>query len=118
MAAIIRVAKMINAIIIIIAAAVITIGILIFIIKIKSAKIKKLKFEIDAKDLQIARAAQNIKALTDYQRITNEIRANHREIIHDIENVKEGEDEKINNILHRIIDANNKRVRNSNTRND
>ena len=102
----------------IIVVAIIGIGVLIFLLKRKIEQIKKLKFEVKQKDLHIQKAAQNIKALTDYQRVTAEIRKNHRDLITEIENTKVGEDEKIDNIIHRVVTANNKLVQNRNTGSD
>ena len=91
---------------------------LIIAIKTLSGKINKLKIENAGKDKAIERAAQNIKALTDYHRAIKEIRKNKKEIITRIGNVQEGDDEEIDNILSDIITANNKRVQNNNRKRD
>ena len=91
---------------------------LIFIIKITFDKISKLKNEIASKDFAIERAAQNLKALTDYERLIQKIRTNHFGFIKRIGKVKENDDEEINNILRDIVTLNNVRVSNRNTSTD
>lgn len=70
------------------------------------------------KDIIIENASQNLKALTDHQRVIQNIRQNHDEVITRIEKVKKGNDEEINNIMRDLINANNRSVSDSRKNNN
>lgn len=115
---VIQAIRMMQALIIIIGILIAAGAILFFLLRRKIKQNRALKFEIERKDLQIERAAQNIKALTDYHRATDEIRKNRNDIINRIGKVKEGDDAEINDILRDIIANNNRRVQDGRTGRD
>jgi len=96
------------------AIAILSVGIILlgFVIKLMYGKIKKLADEIAQKDYAIERAAQNLKVLTDHQRLIGKIRTDHKSFIDRIGKVKEDDDEEINNILRDIVTLNNLSVSN------
>lgn len=93
--------------IIIVGSALLIITAMGFIVKLLSNKISKLKNEIAQKDFAIERAAQNIKVLTDHQRLIQKIRTQHKSFIDRIGKVKEGDNEEIDNILRDVVTLNN-----------
>ncbi len=85
---------------------------LILTIKIMSGNIKGYKKEIAQKDFAIEKAAQNIKVLTDHQRLIKKIRVKHYGFIERIGKVTEDDNEEIDNILRDIVTINNLSVSN------
>jgi len=98
----------------ILAIAILSVGIILlgFVIKLMYGKIKKLADELERKNYAIERAAQNLKVLTDYQRLIQKIRTNHYGFIERIGKVKEDDSEEIDNILRDIVTINNLSVSN------
>lgn len=89
--------------------------ILIFIILISVVinvftlkKINKQKGIINRQNEMIDRASQNIKHLIDYQDIIQNIKKNHSEVYNKIKEAKT--DEEVNNIIHNLVNINNKHV--------
>lgn len=103
---------MVNIIIISISITIGAIVIMFFAIKYMTGKISKLKNEIANKNIAIEKAAQNLKALTDHERLIKNIRENHNDYIKRIGKVKEDDNEEIDNILRDIVNVNNLRVSN------
>jgi len=99
---------MVNIIIILSASIILT----LILIKLMFNKISKLKNEIAQKNYAIEKAAQNLKVLTDHQRLIQKIRTNHYGFIERIGKVKEDDSEEINNILRDIVTINNLSVSN------
>ncbi len=79
----------------------------LFLAKLLFGKIKEMKNEIAQKDFAIEKAAQNIKVLTDHQRLIQKIRTSKNTFIERIGKVKEDDNEEIDNILRDIITLNN-----------
>lgn len=66
---------------------------------------------IEQKDFAIASASQNMKHLIDYQDIIDNIKKDHHEVYNQIKEAKT--DEEVVDIIHNIIDINNKHVHDS-----
>jgi len=98
------------------AIAILSVGIILlgFVIKLMQSKIKDLSDEIERKNYAIERAAQNLKVLTDHQRLIQKIRTDHKSFIDRIGKAKEEDHEEIDNILRDIVTLNNLSVSNRN----
>jgi len=66
---------------------------------------------IEQKDFAIENASQNMKHLIDYQDIIDNIKKDHHEVYNQIKEAKT--DEEVVDIIHNIIDINNKHVHDS-----